>query len=261
VETKNYDGILAGFDPIGLDEMDSVGLMNRTDSKYVFSAARIPDLLNKLTGHYKVLEINSIRCFAYNTTYLDTSDFVFYKHHVTGKLERNKVRYRQYESTGASFLEVKRKTNKNRTIKWRIKNSISENNSFDVKASDFLRKHVALNSEQLKPVTINRFNRITLVGSGMNERVTLDYNLSFSDPGGNIASMPHIAIAEIKRDSGTGTSQIAGVLKEFSIRTTGFSKYCIGTALLYDIPRKNIIKSKLLLINKIENEFTKHARA
>ncbi len=261
MEIKDFSEALKAFDPIGLSEMDKVGLMNRIDSKYVFSASLIPDLLSALSGFYKVLEISSIRSFSYRTTYLDTDDFLFFRHHVTGKLERNKVRYRQYEATGVTFLEVKRKTNKNRTVKWRIKNSLTENDICDAKAAEFLQKHIPLNSALLKPVTINRFNRITLVGSGMNERVTLDYNLSFSDPAGNIAGLPYIAIAELKRESGAGNSQIARVLKDFSIRTTGFSKYCIGTSLLYNVPGKNIIKSKLLLINKIENEFTKRARA
>jgi hypothetical protein len=259
VKVTEFSGLLAAFVPIGLSEMDKVGLMNRVDSKYVFSASRIPDLLSGLNRFYKILEINSIRSFSYNTTYLDTSDFLLFKHHVTGKLERNKVRYRQYETTGASFLEVKRKTNKSRTVKWRIKNSLPENNIYDEKALEFLKKYVALNSVVLKPVTINRFTRITLVGSDMNERVTLDYNLSFSDPAGKIAEMPYIAIAELKRESGTGNSQIAKVLKDLSVRSTGFSKYCIGTSLLYDLPRKNTLKSKLLLLKKIENEFTKHA--
>jgi hypothetical protein len=261
VEIKDFSEVLDTFDPIGLSDMDRVGLMNRIDSKYVFSAGRIPGLLLNLAGFYKVLEINSVRSFSYSTTYLDTSDFLFFRHHVTGKLERNKVRYRQYEATGVSFLEVKRKTNKNRTVKWRIKNSMPENNIHDAKAAEFLQKHIAINPALLKPVTINRFNRITLVGSGMNERVTIDYNLSFSDPSGNTAGLPHIAIAELKRESGAGNSQFSKVLKEFSIRSTGFSKYCVGASLLYDLPRRNTIKSKLLLINKIENEFTKHARA
>jgi hypothetical protein len=261
VKIVEFDEHLGAFNPIELSEMDNVGLMNRIDSKYVFSANRIPDLLLSLNGFYKILEINSKRSFSYITTYLDTSDFLFFKHHVTGKLERNKVRYRQYEATGTSFLEVKRKTNKNRTLKWRIKNSLPENETYDDKAVEFLKQYVTLHSVMLKPVTINRFSRVTLVGSGMNERVTLDFNLSFSDPAGKSVYMPHIAIAELKRESGSGNSQIANLLKDLSIRPTGFSKYCIGTSLLYDIPRKNTIKSKILLINKLENEFTKHARA
>lgn len=253
--------LLNAFDPISLGEMDRVGFMNRIDTKYVFSANRIPALLESLTGYYKVLEINNLRSLAYSTTYLDTPDYLFFRQHVTGKLERNKVRFRTYESTGTTFLEVKRRTNKNRTVKWRIENSPVNKEFYDDKAGAFLSKYIPAGSLLLKPVLVNRFSRITLVSNDMKERVTLDFELSFSDRAGNKANIPSIAIAELKRESGANKSHISSALKKQMIRPTGFSKYCIGASMLYDIPRKNILKSKLLLINKIENEFTKYARA
>jgi len=253
--------ILNAFEPIGLSEMDNVGFMNRIDTKYVFSAAKIPQLLNTLKRYYKVLEINNSRSLFYSTTYLDTPDYLFFRHHVTGMLERNKVRFRTYESTGTTFLEVKRRTNKNRTVKWRIENSLIKGELCDNNASDFLRKYLPVSPLLLRPVLINRFSRITLVGVDMKERVTLDCNLSFTDNAGNSIQVPSIAIAELKRESGSNQSQIALELKNLHVRPTGFSKYCIGASLLYDLPRKNKIKSKILLINKIENEFIKYARA
>jgi hypothetical protein len=39
-----------------------------------------------------------------------------------------------------------------------------------------------------------------------------------------------------------------------SIYPAGFSKYCIGTALLNNSLKKNILKPKLLKIKSIENE-------
>lgn len=253
--------LLKTFDPISLGEMDSVGFMNRIDTKYVFSAKKIPGLLALLTGSYKVLEINNLRSLAYTTTYLDTPDYLFFRQHVTGKLERNKVRFRTYESTGTTFLEVKRRTNKNRTVKWRIENSPVNKEFHDDRAGAFLSKYIPVSSLLLKPVLVNRFSRITLVSNDMKERVTLDFELSFSDNADKRTGLPSIAIAELKRESGANNSYISSVLKSQAIRPTGFSKYCIGTSMLYDIPRKNILKSKLLLINKIENEFTKYARA
>ena len=261
MDIKEVIEVLDTFDPIVLGEMDKVGFMNRIDTKFVFSAGRIQDLLTALNRYYKVLDINSMRAFPYNTTYLDTPDFLFFNQHVTGKLERNKVRFRTYEATGTTYLEVKRRTNKNRTIKWRIKNSMADGDFFDEKASGFLQKYVSLSSLLLKPVTINRFTRITLVSLDMKERVTLDLNLSFSDPEGISADIPYIAIAELKRESGSNNSQIVRILKNLSVRSTGFSKYCVGSSILYDLPRSNNIKPKLLLINKIENEYTKHACA
>jgi hypothetical protein len=249
------------FDPISLDDMDRVGFMNRIDTKYVFSATRIPDLLASLSRFYKVLEINNMRSLSYTTTYLDTSDYLFFRQHVIGKLERNKVRFRTYESTGTTFLEVKRRTNKNRTVKWRIENSLVDKEFCDDSAGKFLSKHIAVSSSSLKPVIINRFSRITLVAADMKERVTIDFDLSFTGNTGKMIKIPSLAIAELKRESGPNQSIISRVLKNQSIRPTGFSKYCIGASMLYDLPRKNILKSKQLLLNKIENEFTEYARA
>lgn len=258
---QEVNEIINSFEPIGLSEMDTVKLMNRIDAKYILSVNRIPELLKSLGSYYKVLEIDKLRAFSYDNTYYDTFDYLFYHQHQRGKLERNKVRYRKYTDTNTTFLEIKRRTNKNRTIKWRIVNSIDAGINSDEKASQFLEKHLSMSLKLLKPVLLNRFTRITLVGRDMKERVTLDYDLSFSDLSGRMADLPFIAIVEIKRESGTNRSQIATTLKEHYIRPTGFSKYCIGTSILYDLPRKNKLKSKILFINKLEDEFNKHVCA
>jgi len=246
--------MLSLFEPIGLDEMDSVRLMNRMDTKYVLSVSRIPELLSRLDGEYRVLEINNFRNLPYTTTYLDTCEHLFFNQHVTGKLERNKVRYRRYETTGTTYLEVKKTTNKNRTIKWRIENSLTSDNGCDDVAYDFIKEYVLQKSLILQTTLINRFNRITLVGNNYNERVTIDYNISFSGINGRHSKIPSISIIEVKRDGFSYRSMVANILKDFNIHSTGFSKYCIGSALTYDLLRKNILKRKLLLINKIEND-------
>jgi hypothetical protein len=249
---------LNSFVPIGLNEMDNVRLLNRTDTKYVLSLKRIPDLLSRLDGGYKILEINDERSFIYSTTYLDTADYLFFNQHVTGKLERNKVRYRKYEATGSTFLEVKRRTNKNRTIKFRIENKLNSEALCDVTALEFIKEYIPQRPLLLRPVLINRFKRITLVGKEIRERVTIDYDLSFSNPYEINRNMPFIAIIELKKDRNAGRSPLTIILKKNSIHPTGFSKYCIGTSILYSLPRINMTKTKLLLIKKIENEFNNH---
>jgi hypothetical protein len=248
---------LALFSQIGLSEMDNVRLMNRTDTKYLMAVNRIPELLTKMNGYYRILEINGNRTFSYLTTYLDTTDYLFFNQHITGKLSRNKVRFRKYESTGITFLEIKKKTNKNRTIKWRIENNPAPDGKYDSTACEFINKHIPQIPLVLKPVLFNIFRRITLVGSEIKERITLDYNISYSDPDGRRTGLPLIAVIEVKKECFTGRSRITEVLKELAVYPTGFSKYCIGNAFLNEHLRKNILKSKLLMINKIENEYNK----
>ena len=40
--------------------------------------------------------------------------------------------------------------------------------------------------DDIRPVLINGFTRITLVGNEFKERITLDYNLTFASPYGKI---------------------------------------------------------------------------
>lgn len=241
------------FTPIGLNEMDEVKLMNRVETKYVFSTRKLMDLLDHLSGSYTVLEIDNIRIFPYHTTYLDTPDYLFFKQQVRGKLNRHKIRYRIYESTGLSFLEIKMKTNINRVIKWRIKNRLNTNFPNE-DAMAFIKEYLPYSLPDLQPVLINGFTRITLVGKEVKERVTLDYNLTFATPEGKTKDLPFLAISELKCERHSTHSPLGIIMKQIGIRPGRFSKYCIGNSLLKDMPRKNVLKPKLLLINKIENE-------
>ena len=250
--------ILTSFEPIGLGEMDNVELMNRVETKYVFSSAELTTLLNHLSRSYKVLEIEDLCIFPYHTTYLDTSDHIFYMQQIRGKLSRHKIRYRRYESSGISFLEIKKKTNKNRTIKWRIENRLVTNLP-DKDAALFIGEYLPEYLSDLRPVLINGFNRITLVGIDCRERVTLDFGLVFSNPEGKKSEFPFLAIAELKREKYSCASPFLNVMKQIGIKPNGFSKYCVGSALVNEMPRKNILKYNLLLINKIENEYIKSA--
>jgi len=242
--------------PIGLNEMDGVTLMNRVETKYLFSVRRLPELLNCLNGSYKVLDIESVRAFPYHTTYLDTAEFLFFNQQVTGKLNRHKIRFRTYESTGVSFLEIKKKTNKNRTIKWRIENN-SDLDCHDEVSSTFIQKYLPDPQIYLQPVLVNRFTRITLVGTETIERITLDYNLAFSNMEGRDEELPFLAVAELKTDGYFCNSPFALAMKQLGIHPNGFSKYSMGNIFVRDMPHKNVLKQKLLLIKKIENEYYK----
>ena len=246
--------LLSSFVPIGLNEMDTVSLMNRVETKYVFSCSKLSNLLHQLYQYYKILEIDKLRIFPYHTTYLDTPDFLFYTEQLRGKLNRHKIRYRRYESTGLSFLEIKKKTNKNRTIKWRIESSLNKN-SPDENGAAFIKEYLPYNSCDIRPVLVNGFSRITLIENEFKERITLDYNLTFEGPDGRLSELPFIAICELKREQHSGQSPIGNIMKKTGIQPNSFSKYCIGSTLIREMPRINILKHNLLLINKIENEY------
>lgn len=246
---------LSGLKPVTLDDISGVSLMNRLEVKYLFTSMKLTKLINLLGNNYHVLEINNMRILPYTSTYFDTEDSLFYNQHVRGKFSRHKIRYRKYEATSESFLEIKKKTNKGRTIKWRIENS-QLTDSFDSEASSFIGEYLPVNSTLIRPAIINQFTRITLAGFEMKERITIDFNISFSRPDlSEVISLPYLAIAELKKEGHSYSSPFNNMIRKLDIYPTGFSKYCVGSALLNDTLKRNMIKPKLLLLNKLENEY------
>ena len=246
---------LSYLNPISLEAITEVMLMNRVETKFLFSAGKLAELIYLLDNRYKVLEINNLRVLPYQTTYMDTTDHLFYNQHVRGQLERNKIRYRKYMSTSETFLEIKRKTNTGRTIKLRIEND-PDAGFFDDPAINFLHENISVDLTIVKPKIINRFTRTTLIGLESKERITLDFNISFSEPD-NVRNvlMPYLAIAELKMEQYSYCSPFNNLIKYLKIRSSSFSKYCTGIAILDESLKRNMIKSKTLMLDRIENEY------
>ena len=249
------ENALNRYAPISLDEMDCVRLMDRIDTKYIFSAACLNDLLNIVPSNYKVFKINGQYNLPYKTIYLDTHDHLFYQQQMRGKLNIHKVRFRVYESTDTSFLEIKFKSNKSRTIKLRINCDLVDY-CINNEAFDFISKNVDCDAYSLKPAMISRFDRITLVRLETKERITIDSNISFSSiDETQKVSLPFLAIVESKHDDYSNRSSFVRSLKNLHLQPMGFSKYCVGSAMLYNLPRQNILKSKFYVLQKIANEY------
>jgi len=116
---ESIQEVIQKFEPITLQEMDGVKLMNRIDTKFAFSVNQLIALLPCLASDYRILEIKETRTPSYESLYFDDSVFSFFKDHHNGKTNRFKVRIRKYVESDLFFLEVKHK-NKGRTDKKRI---------------------------------------------------------------------------------------------------------------------------------------------
>jgi hypothetical protein len=252
--------ILKGFETVELEEINSVGYMSRIDTKYLFSFSKLPSLLRNVRSLYKVLEIDRQRIFKYKTIYFDTPRLSFYRQHVTGKLNRDKVRVRKYENNGLTFLEVKHKSNKGRTLKTRLEKEEGDMNHV-AQSREFLEELISADAMSLKAMINTGFTRITLVNLDEAERVTVDFNISWNNMKGASIDLPFLAIAEIKSSKSTSMSPFFRQLKKLGIRSTGFSKYAAGMALLDSVPKKNSIKPKILILNKIKNEYYRNGTA
>ncbi len=243
--------LLTGFDPVSLKETDNVSLLDRIDHKFVFGSPLLPEILSNACEYYKVLQIGKDRIFSYRSLYFDTDKNQMYLDHHNGKLKRYKIRFRTYEDSNLSFLEIKFKTKNGRTIKNRIKKEGVETQLSD-DSLEFLKKHLPDEISRLEPKMYTSFQRITLVNKGMTERVTIDFNLKFENHKKS-RDLPNIAIAEIKKGlNGSKGSKFMEVLGALGIQSNSMSKYCIGRVLTDDDIKYNQFKKKLLIINKLD---------
>jgi hypothetical protein len=240
--------LLQHFVPVTLDEMNKVKLMDRVDSKYVLSFHQLSPVLKNLTDHYRVLTIANNRVFSYRTEYYDTPELDMFADHHNGKLNRFKVRQREYLESKLSFLEVKFKSNTGRVIKDRIEKAGDNHQDF----STFVHSHTPYNPDKLAVTIINRFNRFTLVDHHMQERVTMDFNLSFSDRDHDL-DLNGLVIIEVKQNKNRRQSSIFKTLKDNNIRPESFSKYCLGVSLLNRHKKFNNFKKTIILVNKLSH--------
>lgn len=253
--TRNASEIINHMEPISLEEMDHVKLMQRKDSKYVLPAERVPSLIGEIKDSYRVLEVDNVRIQPYNTVYFDTPSFEMYHNHHNQRLNRYKIRVREYLSSGLSFLEIKFKNNRRETIKKRVPPGSSKEQILE-DSNDFLLKNSPYHASDLKPSVENFFKRITLVHKVLPERITIDLELKYSSLNGspNI-DLPGISIIEVKRNRDAHRSDITDALQRHKIQPMGFSKYCIGTALTQETVKKNLFKPRIRDLGRYEKSF------
>jgi hypothetical protein len=243
--------ILPEFQSTSLDQMDKVKLMNRTDTKFIFNVEKLSKILESALDKYYILEISNNRLLDYRTQYFDTDDFNMYIVHQNKKLNRFKIRQREYMISDISFLEVKFKSNKGRTIKKRIKSKgLVENLTPEFKS--FIEQKTPFNGEKLVASILNSFSRITLVHKTKQERITIDLNLGYKYKNDSVV-LSFLTIAEVKRE-GYAKSDFIDILKENKIYKQGMSKYSIGVLLFNKHLKYNTFKKKLLKIKKLADD-------
>jgi VTC domain len=242
--------ITSQFEPITLEEMAGVSLMNRVDRKFMIPIYLLPHILEAAKSFYKILEINQLRMSAYESMYFDTPDLELYNHHQSGRSNRYKIRLRKYLDSSLAFLEIKHKNNKGRTIKKRIEVKLEEVKYLNT--NDFLQKTTPYSWQQIEENMNVNYHRITLVNKTNPERLTIDINLKF-EGNNKEKSFPEIAIAEIKQEQ-MGASPISDIFKKYQIRQGSISKYCLGVISTNPSVKHNRFKTKYLRLQKIINQ-------
>ena len=234
--------------PITLKEMDAVSLMKRTDTKFIVPMSKLTAILKEVGSTYKVLEIKEDRVMTYSSMYFDTPATKFYLDHHNGRVNRTKIRIRNYIESDLFFLEIKQKDGKGVTNKSRIAISGFEPNLSEV-SKDFIKNTTAQEFE-LSPTLVNKFNRVTLVSIESQERVTIDLGLTFTKEG-RLKKFDELVVIELKQERFNRKSAIVKSLHKFGFNPYSISKYCIGMVSLYQDIKYNTFKRKVRFINKI----------
>ena len=247
---------LEALAPITLEEMDSIKLMNRIDSKYLTDEAHLVEILrDAAAAGYRVLETEGEKISPYDSVYYDTAALKMFADHHNRRLKRQKVRTRSYVNSGTAFLEIKRKNNKGRTSKKRISIPVEEMQDFrsDREACEYLSLKSWFTADELTPSVETLFSRITLVNPAKTERLTIDTCLQLNNlRTGLSASLRDAVVIELKQD-GRAESQMKGILLDHRIKPVRISKYCIAVTLTDPAARSGRFKTKVRAIEKTIN--------
>lgn len=248
---QNLLDLTLDFDAIPLWEASDARtlLLSRVESKHLMTSRQCTRLLAVLADSCSVLEVGGFRTGAYETVYLDDQSFSTYMQHHNGKANRYKLRFRHYETSGDTFLEVKKKTNRGTTEKKRMRTEPSPT-GFLPEQIAFLREEFPLDFSSFRPVLATRYERFTLVSKDTPERITFDCGISFS-AGNKSVCFPGLVIAEVKYERGTKAPRALRALHSQGIGKRSFSKYCIGVALLYPGIKSNRFKETLLFLFRL----------
>lgn len=248
---KGITEILNQYEAISLPELLNAKLMNRVDTKFLIHLSDLPEILSALCEEYNILEVNEQRISNYENLYFDTPELRFYLDHHNKKDHRFKVRFRTYDNSQTTYFEIKERRKK-RTDKQRFQ--VDEmSNELAKKELSLVREMVGA-STSLQPTLMNQYQRITLVNEALKERFTLDLGLVFEKQGA-FHSVDNVVVAELKQERLNRKSPVFEVMNQKKIRPFRFSKYCIGTALLFpeDQVKYNNFKHIIKKLNTFKN--------
>lgn len=249
--------VMQRLSPITLEEMDSIKLMNRVDTKYVTDERTLALVLeDAAAAGYMALDTGSGKVAGYDSIYFDTPALRMYLDHHNRRLVRQKVRTRLYVASGQAFLEIKRKNNHGRTRKKRMEIPPQEMSSFasDKRACGYLADNSWFSADQLSPSLETVFRRITLVNPARTERLTIDSRVRFTNMrSGREASLGDGVVIELKQD-GRASSPMKDILLDRRVKPLRVSKYCIGVALTDPEVKCGRFKPKIRMIEKQINQ-------
>ena len=225
---------------ITLDELNQLAaLQTRVDRKYIVPSSQVPVLLSAMQFDARVLEIDGLQDFGYESVYFDTPDLASFYGAAHKRRRRFKVRTRTYTDSGDCCLEVKTEGARAATVKERLEHGESPD-KIGVEGVEYARSvleeaGIHADVSDLNPVLSTSYRRRTLYIASSNSRATVDTHLAWQLRHGERIETPHISIIETK--SGAAASSVDRLLWSAGHRPRSISKYATGLAALRpDLP-------------------------
>jgi hypothetical protein len=207
---KNKLLALPSIDLVGLNA--SASYLKRKDRKFLLTEKQLLEFLSELPEMYQVLEIDNKRIFSYDNVYMDTEDYLFYNQHQNKVKSRTKVRTRFYQDSKLAFFEYKQKEN-GITKKYRYQFPFLEHGTMTKGKNRFFDGVYQNNYEEktpdISPSIRTKYNRLTLVATDGEERLTIDFNIRVQDVRNKKSKEKHLqnlVILESKSMSDTSRS-------------------------------------------------------
>lgn len=180
-------------------------LMTRTDRKYLVDLATVPALLGALAPTALALQVDDRRAFGYRSAYFDTPELTSYLLSARRRPRRFKVRTRTYLDSGDSWLEVKTRDRRGRTVKQRIPWPEDQGPGLRRAGRAFVAQALAGTvadpadlADVLGPELSTSYQRATLLLPAQGARVTLDVELEATRHRGPGLRVRHLAVIETK---------------------------------------------------------------
>jgi hypothetical protein len=241
--------VLTEFASISLGDMENVKLLDRMDTKFLTTEEHLLKILESVRDNYRVLTHYGTQAHLYRTQYFDTPDRRLYMAHHNDHRDRYKVRARSYLDSGVTFLEIKHKTPRRRTIKPRMPIDAIPM-VLEGEHARFVDAFSPVRPWTLEPVIWNMFHRIPLVSKTRRERLTVDVGLRYGWEG-QAGELPGVAIIEVKQPKFSIQSDFVQQLRQRHIWRMGFSKYCAGMSEIYPDLKANRFKPRRLYIARL----------
>ncbi len=228
----------ATVDPIGLDElMELAELQTRMDRKYFVPADVFRRMIDELARDLRVLEIDGLRIFGYESVYFDTPDLATYRAHLQRRRQRFKARTRTYTDSGLTMFEVKLAGARGETVKQRVPHPAEHHAELTDEALAHLRTTLCRAYHQdppprMQPTVVTTYRRTTFVTRSGDARLTGDVGLVSRDGLHEVHDTGAHVLVESK-SGGRGGSAADRILRKLGVRPAAVSKYAVAVAALH----------------------------